>query len=85
MSTALQVERPVRTRSDLADVPIIGPLFQYYCDLADLININTQFLKRYLVFIPVAFAVPGTVAGIKALMATKTLARGAATAAVGLR
>ena len=74
MVLAAEVERPVRTRSDLAEIPIIGYPFQMVCDIKDAIWVNSQFMMRYAVWLPAPCAAPGAVVAAKALLFTKTAA-----------
>ena len=74
MVPAAEVERPIRTRSDLADIPIIGYPFQLVCDIKDVIGVNSQFMMRYAVWIPALCAAPGAVVAVKALLFTRTAA-----------
>ena len=74
MVLAAEVERPIRTRSDLAEIPIIGYPFQLVCDIKDVIGVNSQFMMRYAVWIPALCAAPGAVVAVKALLFTKTAA-----------
>ena len=74
MVLAAEVERPVRTRSDLAEIPIIGYPFRMVCAVKDVIWVNSQFLMRYAVWLPALCAAPGAVVAIKTLLFTKTAA-----------
>ena len=74
MVLAAEVERPVRTRSDLAEIPIIGRPFQMVCDIKDVIWVNSQFMMRYAVWLPALCAAPGAVVAVKALLFTTTAA-----------
>ena len=74
MVLAAEVERPVRTRSDLAEIPIIGYPFQMVCDIKPVIWVNSQFMMRYAVWLPALCAAPGAVVAVKALLFTKTAA-----------
>ena len=74
MVLAAEVERPVRTRSDLAEIPIIGYPFQMVCDIKDVIWVNSQFMMRYAVWLPALCAAAGAVVAVKALLFTKTAA-----------
>ena len=74
MILAVEVERPIRTRSDLAEIPVIGYPFQMVCDIKDVIWVNSQFMMRYAVWIPALCAAPGAVVAVKALLFTKTAA-----------
>ena len=74
MVLAAEVERPVRTRSDLAEIPIIGHPFQMVCDIKDVIWVNSQFMMRYAVWLPVLCAAPSAVVAAKALLFTETAA-----------
>ena len=74
MVLAAEVERPVRTRSDLAETPIIGYPFQMVCVINDVIWVNSQFMMKYAVWLPALCAAPGAVVAVKALLFTKTAA-----------
>ena len=74
MVLAAEVERPVRTRSDLAEIPIIGYPFQMVCVINDVIWVNSQFMMKYAVWLPALCAAPGAVVAMKALLFTKTTA-----------
>ena len=74
MVLAAEVERPVRTRSDLAEIPIVGYPFQMVCGIKDVIWVNSQFMMRYAVWLPALCAAPGAVVAVKALLFTKTAA-----------
>ena len=74
MVLAAEVARPIRTRSDLAEIPIIGYPFQLVCDIKDVIGANSQFMMRYAVWIPALCAALGAVVAVKALLFTKTAA-----------
>ena len=58
MEMALEAERPIRTRSDLAEIPIIGRFFQAYCDVSDFFSFNAGLAKDYLPLVPVVASVP---------------------------
>lgn len=73
MVAALEVERPVRTRSDLAEVPVVGPVFSFYCDFTDMAGLNFDFFRRYVGMVPVAVAVPTAFTAAKAAMASRSV------------
>ena len=74
MVLAAGAERPVRTRSDLAEIPIIGYPFQLVCDIKDVISVNSQLLMRYAVWSPALCAASGVVVAVSAVLFTKTAA-----------
>lgn len=73
MAVALEVERPVRARSDLAEVPVVGPAFPFYCDFTDMASLNFGLFRRYVGMIPVAVAVPTAFTAAKAVVASRTV------------
>ncbi len=75
METALEVERPVRTRSELASIPVFGLIFQAVCDLSDFVSFNTGMAKKYVPVVPVVMAAPAvisTVSGLRSLLLLPT-------------
>ena len=42
---AWDVERPIQTRSDLAQIPLVGPIYQLFCDATDWFEITMRMLK----------------------------------------
>ena len=80
MEAALVVERPIRTRTDLAEIPLVGPIFSFYCDITDVIGLNFEFVRRYVGCVPIALAVPSVYAASK----TACVSASAASALVSL-
>ena len=58
MELAWEAERPVRTRSDLAEIPILGGIFQVFCDASDFVSFNAGLARRYVPAIPALAAIP---------------------------
>ena len=44
MKTAMEIERPIRTRSDLEELPVVGTAFSMACDFQDFVCFNTQLV-----------------------------------------
>ena len=61
MEAALHVERPIRTRSDLSNIPVIGRVFQSFCDASDFVYFNVGLAKDYIHWVPVAATLPTVV------------------------
>ena len=40
MELALEMERLIRTRSDLVETALIGPVFHMFCDASDFVHFN---------------------------------------------
>ena len=58
MDNALHWERPIRARSDLVNIPIIGRAFQAVCDASDFVHFNAGLAKDYAHWVPVAATLP---------------------------
>lgn len=80
MQYAYDMEQPTPTRSSMAQVPVVGRVFQLGCDLGDVIAINSGFLAKYssmvpwVVTAPVLLTTVPAVAGpvLKGITAAKT-------------
>ena len=71
MKTALEIERPVRTRSDLEELPVVGMAFSMACDLQDFVWFNTQLVGKYAGALPFLFALPTAVGTANSLWSLK--------------
>ncbi len=71
MKVAMEVERPVRTRSDLEELPVVGPAFGVACDMQDFVWSNTQFVAKYVGCVPFLFAVSTMVGTINTVWSLK--------------
>lgn len=68
MHMAWELEAPLPTRSEYAEVPVVGRAFQLACDLGDVIRVNYGFLSKYAPSLPrVAMTPVVAVAAPKAL------------------
>ena len=84
MELALEAERPIRTRSELSDTPIVGFLFQAVCDASDFVVFNGGLVRRYLPAVPAVLILPtalGAVSTVRSLMSLPTVMVALATAA----
>ena len=73
---ALTVERPIRTRAELGHVPIVGPIFQVFCDASDFASFNAGMAKEYVPVLPFLVAVPSAytlVSGARSLLSLPTM------------
>ena len=79
MQVAWDVERPIQTRSDLAQIPLIGPIYQLFCDATDWFEITFRMLKSCGICIPLMAAAPTAVVATRGIMSmistTTTLIR----------
>ena len=73
METALEVERPVRTRSELAEVPFAGPIFQAACDAYDFAWFNGGLARKYIPAIPAVMAIPTILGAVSTVRSFLTL------------
>ena len=71
MKTAMEIERPIRTRSDLEELPVVGPAFSMACDLHDFVWFNTQLVGKYAGTLPFLFALPTAVGTANSLWSLK--------------
>ena len=85
MEIALEVERPVRTRSDLADIPILGHMFQVVCDLSDFISFNGGLARKYVPAVPALLALPTCLGAISTMRNVLTLPTALAAYSASLR
>ena len=85
MEIALEVERPIRTRSDLADVPILGHAFQVACDLSDFVSFNGGLARKYVPAVPALLALPTCLGAISTLRNLLTLPTALAAYSASLR
>lgn len=68
MHMAWEMEQPIPTRSEYAEVPIIGRMFQFGCDIGDVVRVNSGFLSKYASALPwVAMSPVVAVAAPKAI------------------
>ena len=68
---AYDVERPVRTRSDLAEIPNVAWRFRPSCDIGDWIEITARVVGSYAVYVPLMVAAPCTAMATKRLISMK--------------
>ena len=85
MEIALEVERPVRTRSDLVDIPILGHIFQVVCDLSDFISFNGGLARKYVPAVPAFLALPTSLGVISTMRNVLTLPTALAAYSASLR
>ena len=85
MEIALEVERPVRTRGDLADIPILGHMFQVVCDLSDFISFNGGLARKYVPAVPALLALPTCLGAISTMRNVLTLPTALAAYSASLR
>ena len=85
MEIALEVERPIRTRSDLAAVPILGHMFQAVCDLSDFVSFNGSLARKYVPAVPALLALPTCLGAISTLRNVLTLPTALAAYSASLR
>ena len=71
MKSAMEVERPIRTRSDLEELPLVGTVFSMVCDVQDFVWFNTQLVSKYAGTIPFLFAMPTAVGTMSSLWSAK--------------
>ena len=84
MELALEAERPIRTRRELSETPLIGFFFQAVCDASDFVTFNGGLVRRYLPAVPAVLVLPtalGAVSTARSLMALPTAMMALATAA----
>jgi hypothetical protein len=67
MSFAYDVEAPIPTRSQFAQIPIIGHVFQAACDVGDLVSVNAGFAVKYSAMVPWLVAAPAVAVAVPAL------------------
>ena len=85
MEIALELERPVRTRSDLVDIPILGHMFQVVCDLSDFISLNGGLARKYVPAVPALLALPTCLGVISTMRNVLTLPTALAAYCASLR
>ena len=85
MEIALEVERPIHTRSDLAAVPILGHVFQAVCDLSDFVFFNGGLARKYIPAVPALLALPTCLGAISTLRNLLTLPTALAEYSASLR
>ena len=71
MKSAMEVERPIRTRSDLEELPLVGTVFSMMCDVQDFVWFNTQLVSKYAGTLPFLFAMPTAVGTMSSLWSLK--------------
>ena len=71
MKSAMEVERPIRTRSDLEELPLVGTVFSMMCDVQDFVWFNTQLVSKYAGTLPFLFAMPTAVGTMSSLWSAK--------------
>ena len=71
MKSAMEVERPIRTRSDLEELPLVGTAFSMACDMQDFVWFNTQLVGKYAGTLPFLFALPAAVGTMSSLWSLK--------------
>ena len=71
MKSAMEVERPIRTRSDLEELPLVGTVFSMVCDVQDFVWFNTQLVCKYAGTLPSLFAMPTAVGTMSSLWSLK--------------
>ena len=71
MKSAMEVERPIRTRSDLEELPLVGTVFSMVCDVQDFVWFNTQLVSKYAGTLPFLFAMPTAVGTMSSLWSAK--------------
>ena len=71
MKSAMEVERPIRTRSDLEELPLVGTVFSMMCDVQDFVWFNTQLVGKYAGTLPLLFAMPTAVGTMSSLWSLK--------------
>ena len=71
MKSAMEVERPIRTRSDLEELPVVGTAFSMMCDMQDFVWFNTQLVGKYAGTLPFLFALPTAVGTASSLWSLK--------------
>ena len=71
MKSAMEVERPIRTRSDLEELPLVGTAFSMVCDFQDFVWFNTQLVSKYAGTLPFLFAMPTAVGTMSSLWSAK--------------
>ena len=79
MQVAWDVERPIQTRSELAQIPLVSPVYQLFCDATDWFEITSRTLKSRGICIPLMAAAPTAVVAtrniISMISTTTTLIR----------
>ena len=71
MKTAMEIERPIRTRSDLEELPVVGTAFSMACDFQDCVWFNTQLVGKYAGTLPFLSALPTAVGTANSLWSLK--------------
>ena len=71
MKEAMEFERPIRTRSDLEQLPVVGSAFSMACDLQDFVWFNSTMVGKYVGTIPFLVALPTTVGAVSSMWSLK--------------
>ena len=71
MKVAIEVECPVRTRSDLEGLPVVGPALGVACDKQDFVWFNSTMMGEYVGTVPFLVALPTTVGAVSSMWSLK--------------